>query len=347
VNPAVAGRCAPDAMLSDMRGPSKRRRLRRLGIAASVVLLVAAGLAAGNSSAWWGAEDGRPALLAHRGIAQTFPLDGVQGDTCTATRIHPPEHGYVENTIASMRAAFDAGADMLEFDVQVTADGELAVFHDATLECRTDGAGRIRDHTLAQLRLLDLGHGYTADGGATYPLRGKAKGLMPTAPEVVAAFPDRELLIDLKNDDAAEGERLAVYLATLPAERLRTIGVYGGDAPVAAVTARLPQVRAASAGTMKDCLINYLAVGWTGHVPGACRDTELHLPQRYGRLLWGWPNLFVDRMRAAGTRVVLVSGDGPWSAGFDRPDDLNDVPENWSGWIWTNRTDVVAPRLRP
>jgi glycerophosphoryl diester phosphodiesterase len=161
-----------------MLDPKPRRRLRRLGIALGV-LLVAAGLAVGNSSALWGADDGRPSLLAHRGIAQTFPLDGVQSDTCTATRIHPPEHTYIENTIASMRAAFNAGAEMLEFDVQVTADGQLAVFHDATLQCRTDGTGRVRDHTLAELRRLDLGYGYTADGGATYPLRGKAVGLSP------------------------------------------------------------------------------------------------------------------------------------------------------------------------
>lgn len=330
-----------------MHDPKLRRRFRRLGVTLGVVLLVAAGLAVGNSSALWGAEDGRPSLLAHRGIAQTFELDGVQGDTCTASRIHPPDHAYVENTIASMRAAFDTGADMLEFDVQVTADGQLAVFHDATLECRTDGTGRVRDHTLAELRLLDLGYGYTADGGTTYPLRGKFIGLMPTAPEVVAAFPDRELLIDLKNDERAEGDQLAAYLATLPTERLKTISVYGGDAPVAAVAERLPQLRATSKKIMKDCLVRYLAVGWTGQVPSACRHTELHLPQRYGRLLWGWPNLFVDRMRTADTRVILVAGDGPWSDGFDQPEDLNAVPAHWSGWIWTNRIDVVAPRLRP
>jgi len=321
-------------------------RSRKLRVLA-VVLLLIAGVFAGNSSALWGDEGGRPRVLAHRGLAQTFPLDGVQNDTCTATRIDPPAHTHVENTIASMRAAFDAGADMLEFDVQVTADDQLAVFHDALLECRTDGTGKIKDHPLAALRRLDLGYGYTADNGATYPLRGKAVGLMPTVPEVLAAFPDRELLLDLKNDDAAEGERLADFLATLPAQRLATIAVYGGDAPVAAVAARLPQIRAASKQTMKDCLLRYAATGWTGHVPGACRHTELHLPQRYGRFLWGWPNLFAERMREADTRVILVAGDGPWSAGFDRAEDLEEVPGGWSGWLWTNRADTIVPLLSP
>ena len=319
-----------------------KKSLRRLGLTAAAVLLVIAGLWAGNSSALWGAGNGRPQLLAHRGIAQTFPLAGVLADTCTATRIHPPEHGYLENTLPSMRAAFAAGAAALEFDVQVTADDQLAVIHDATLECRTDGTGRVRDHTLAELRRLDLGYGYTADGGATYPLRGEGVGLLPTVEEVVTAFPGRELLMDLKNDDPAEGERLAAYLAALPAERLGTIGVYGGDAAVAAVADRLPELRVTSKKIMKNCLLRYAGTGWTGHVPDACRHTELHLPQRYGRLLWGWPHLFTDRMRAAGTRVVLIAGDGPWSAGFDQPADLAAVPEGWSGWLWTNRVDAIS-----
>lgn len=312
--------------------------MKKRWVIPGVVVLLAAGLYAGNRS---GGGAGQPQLLAHRGIAQTFPLAGVGNDTCTATRIDPPDHTFIENTLPSMRAAFAAGADMLEFDMQVSRDGALVVFHDSMLECRTNGTGAVKDHPLAELRKLDLGYGYSADNGATFPLRGKGTGLLVTVPEVLAAFPDRELLIDLKNDDATEGARLADLLSTLPAERLRTISVYGGDAPVAAVSERLPQVRAASKKTMKSCLIAYEGIGWTGHVPDACRHTELHLPHRYGRFLWGWPNRFVERMRAADTRVILVAGDGPWSEGWDRPEDLKDVPEGWSGWLWSNRVDLI------
>ncbi|MEV7621868.1 glycerophosphodiester phosphodiesterase family protein [Actinoplanes sp. NPDC089786] len=312
--------------------------MKKRWVIPGVVVLLAAGLYAGNRS---GGGAGHPRLLAHRGIAQTFPLAGVGNDTCTATRIDPPDHAFIENTLPSMRAAFAAGADMLEFDLQVSRDGALVVFHDSTLECRTDGTGAIKDHSLAELRKLDLGYGYTADHGATFPLRGKGVGLLVTVPEVLAAFPDRELLIDLKNDDATEGARLADLLRGEKPERLKTISVYGGDAPVAAVSERLPQVRAASKKTMKSCLIAYEGIGWTGHVPDACRHTELHLPQRYGRFLWGWPNRFVERMRAADTRVILVAGDGPWSEGWDRPEDLKDVPDGWSGWLWSNRVDLI------
>jgi glycerophosphoryl diester phosphodiesterase len=316
--------------------------MRKLKWIVPAVLIVA--LWAWNSSLLAGPEDGRrPFLLAHRGIAQTFDLAGVEADTCTAQRIHPPQVPYLENTLASLRAAFAAGADEAEIDVQVTADGQLAVFHDATLDCRTDGHGAVADHTLAELRLLDVGFGYTADGGISFPFRGKGVGLLPTAPEVFAAFPGHELKVDLKHDDAADGRALADFLATLPPARLAAITVTGGDQAVAAVLARFPQIRGVSRQIIKNCLLAYAGTGWTGHVPATCRHRELDLPERYARWLWGWPNLFVARMRSADTRVVLVRGEGEWSAGFDTPEDLAELPDGYAGGIWTNRVDVIAP----
>ncbi|GGK29327.1 glycerophosphoryl diester phosphodiesterase [Pilimelia terevasa] len=312
----------------------------------AVLALAAAGLYAGNSSRLAGPGTGRPFLLAHRGLAQTFDLAGVTDDTCTAGRIHPPRHAYLENTLAGMRAAFDAGADAVEFDVQRTADDRLAVFHDATLQCRTDGRGKVRDHPLAALRRLDLGYGYTADGGATFPLRGRGVGLLPTVEEVVAAFPGRELLLHVKGADPAEGEAVARYLATLPADRLATITVYGGDAAVDAVAARLPGLRVTSKRIMVACLGRYLGTGWSGYVPDACRHRQLHLPHVYGRWLWGWPHRFAARMHAVDTRVVMVAGSGGFSAGFDRPADLAGRPAGYTGGVWTNQVDVVAPLLR-
>jgi glycerophosphoryl diester phosphodiesterase len=312
------------------------------------VLVVAGGVYLRNSSTIAGPEPGqRPFLLAHRGLAQTFDLTGVTADTCTARIIHPPQVPYLENTLPSLRAAFDAGADEAEIDVQLTRDGQLAVFHDATLDCRTDGTGTVGEHTLDELRRLDVGYGYTADGGATFPLRGTGIGLLPTVPEVFAALPDRALKLDLKHDHRADGDALADFLATLPAARLTTITVTGGDTAVAAVLHRFPQVRASSRAIIKDCLLAYAALGWTGHVPDSCRHRELPLPARYGRWLWGWPNLFVARMRTVDTRVVLVRSAGDWSAGFDTPADVASLPAGYTGGIWTNRVDVVAPLLPP
>ncbi|MFI5915959.1 glycerophosphodiester phosphodiesterase family protein [Dactylosporangium sp. NPDC051541] len=325
------------------------RIFRRRGFVITLAVIVLGGLALylGNSSTLAGPEPGqRPFLLAHRGLAQTFDLTGVTADTCTATRIHPPQVRYLENTLPSLRAAFAAGADAAEIDVQLTKDGQLAVFHDATLDCRTDGTGTIAEHTLDELRKLDVGYGYTADGGATYPLRGHGVGLLPTVPEVFAALPGRELKLDLKHDAAAEGEAVVAFLRTLPPDRLKTVTVTGGDKAVAAVADRLPTVRTSSKAIIKRCLLRYFGEGWTGHVPEACRHRELIIPAQYGQWLWGWPNRFVSRMRAADTRVVIVRYVGGWSAGYDTPADAATLPDDWTGAVWTNRVDVIAPLLR-
>lgn len=64
---------------------------------------------------------------------------------------------YPENTIISIRKAFEYGADGVEFDVQQTKDGELVVFHDWTLERTTNGHGNLKDYTLEELKELDAG----------------------------------------------------------------------------------------------------------------------------------------------------------------------------------------------
>ena len=74
-----------------------------------------------NTSLFSNPQAGTPVLLAHRGLAQTYTREDLERDTCTATRINPPEHEFIENTLPSMEAAFAAGADIAELarcDVQ-------------------------------------------------------------------------------------------------------------------------------------------------------------------------------------------------------------------------------------
>ena len=157
----------------------------------AILLVVATSLYLANASALVSPPADTPAFLAHRGLHQTFSTEGLTGDTCTASRIDPPSHPFLENTIAGIKAAFDLGASTVEIDVHPTTDGQLAVFHDWTLDCRTDGHGVTRAHSLAELKKLDIGYGYTADGGKTFPFRGRGVGLMPSLTDVLDAFPEQ------------------------------------------------------------------------------------------------------------------------------------------------------------
>lgn len=297
-----------------------------------------------NTSVFISPDAKPPLLLAHRGLAQTFSMENIQNDTCTAERIHPPEHPYLENTLASMKAAFDAGADIVEFDVHITKDHQFAVFHDWTLDCRTNGKGVTRNYTMAELKRLDLGYGYTADNGKTYPFRGKGIGLMPSLTEIFDSFPTQSLLIHVKSDEPFEGVKLAQYLAKLPSKQQSKLAVYGGDKPIDALHEQLPHIRVTSKAMMKRCLVPYIAFGWIGYVPNACKDTQLHIPDQIAPLLWGWPYKFQHRMDQVNTHVVIVKGTGmSFSSGFDTPEDIKYLPEHYTGIIWTNRIDRIGP----
>jgi glycerophosphoryl diester phosphodiesterase len=301
-----------------------------------------------NTSLWTAAPAMRPTLLAHRGLAQTYSAAGLTATTCTAARIHPPEHPYLENTLASMRAAFADGADIVELDIHPTTDGQFAVFHDWTLDCRTDGHGVTRQASMAELRKLDVGYGYTADNGATFPFRGKGVGLMPTLDEVLAAFPDKRFLIHIKSNDPDEGRVLAARLGSLPPAQLPRLMIYGGNLPVAAARDILTSTRTMSGATLKRCLIRYFLLGWSGYVPPDCERSVILVPSNYAGWLWGWPDRFLNRMRAHDSEVFLIGRhDGEdFSSGIDGHDDVLRLPAGYAGGIWTNRIDRIAPALR-
>lgn len=319
------------------------RRVARVGLVVGAAF--AAFVYLNNTTLLATRPAGKPLLLAHRGLHQTFPSNGLMGDTCTATRIYPPEHGHLENTLDSMRAAFAAGADIVEFDVHRTTDGHFAVFHDWTLDCRTDGKGVTHDRTLAELQALDIGHGYTADGGRTFPFRGKGVGLMPSLNQVLTVFSDKRFLIDIKHNDAEVGAALAEQLSRLTPVQRSLLMIHGGERAVAALQARLPELPTVKRSALKSCLLRYLALGWSGMVPAACRHSIVLVPVNYGRWLWGWPDRFLQRMQAAGSIVFVL---GPWegegfSRGVDTIGEFRQLPVGFSGGIWTNRIDRIAP----
>jgi glycerophosphoryl diester phosphodiesterase len=319
---------------------------RKRSIAVGVLLLIAAAVYFGNAS--WRASPPANAdvrIIAHRGMHQTYDRTGIERDTCTADRIRSPQHPYLENTVASMKAAFEAGADIVELDVHPTTDGQLAVFHDWTLDCRTNGTGETRGHDMAHLKSLDIGYGYTPDG-QTYPFRGKGIGLMPELKEVLAVLPGQQFLINFKSRETREGGMLADLVGTRPEWKDAVWGAYGGDEPTRAAKKLMPDLNTWTRSGIKNCLLRYFSTGWLGRVPRSCRDTQVMVPVNVAPFMWGWPQLFIARMRSVGSEVILV---GPVAmgnfgvAGIDTREDYARVPKDFDGYIWTNRVEVIAP----
>ena len=303
------------------------------------------------NASWFEAPhgDGTIKLLAHRGVHQTFPKAGVENDTCTAERINPPTHDFIENTLPSMEAAFAAGADVVELDVHLTPDKTFAVMHDWTVDCRTEGKGVTEELGIAYLKGLDLGYGYTADGGKTFPLRGKGVGLMPTLDEVLARFPDKRFLINFKSRRAEEGDALAQLIATHPDWRNAIWGSYGGAEPTDRSLDLIDGLKGYTNKSLTKCVLDYELTGWTGIVPDACRNTIVVVPSNLAWAVWGWPHKFTRRMEEAGSTVILL---GPLdmkdvgSTGIDSLEDLKLVPEGFAGYVWTNRIELIGPELR-
>ncbi len=278
--------------------------------------------------------DGKAELFLHRGYHQIYSRENLERDDCTATRIKPPVHDYLENTIPSIRASFDAGMDAVEIDIHPTTDGEFVVFHDWTLECRTDGEGITREKDLAYLQSLDVGYGYTADGGTSYPFRGKFVGAMPSLKEVLETFPDQKFLINFKSRDANEATLLDEYFTQYGLSR-EHLSFYGDAAPIDALHALWPENYSFSKAAVKSCTIRYAIYGWTGIVPKACKGKTIIAPLNYRYLLWGWPNRFLARMDKAGVNVFLIGyidRKGFW--GLKKKSELKKIPEEFNGIIW-------------
>lgn len=111
-----------------------------------------------------------------------------------------------ENTLAALRAAVDAGADAVEFDLHVTADGEPVLFHDFTLERTSSGRGRVDATQLAALRDLDVGSWYAPEfAGERIPTLREALELL--APHRHPDGPIRRVYPEIKGwrEDADAG----------------------------------------------------------------------------------------------------------------------------------------------
>ncbi|MBR2509099.1 MAG: hypothetical protein IKB71_05065 [Lentisphaeria bacterium] len=105
-------------------------------------------------------------ITAHRGASFEFP----------------------ENTLLSMQKAYEAGADMIEFDLRGTADGIPVLLHDTTIDRTSHGHGEPESYTLAELKKLNFSYflqRYEREAPACEKME------IPTFEEILAEFHDK------------------------------------------------------------------------------------------------------------------------------------------------------------
>ncbi len=113
----------------------------------------------------------QPVIFAHRGASAHAP----------------------ENTLAAFELALEEGADGIELDAQLSADGRVVVIHDATVDRTTSARGRVKDLSFANMRALDAGSFFSNNFSGEK---------IPTLEEVFEAVGKRTFInVELKNYD--------------------------------------------------------------------------------------------------------------------------------------------------
>lgn len=130
---------------TDAPTPWKRRRRGRTILLGLGVAAIAGGLYLFGYEPSYGGPltdlPDRPLVIAHRGFG-----------------VHGPD-----NSLHAAERAVEAGLDGVDVDGQLTADGELVVFHDLSVDRLTSGTGRVAEKTLEEMLALDLGPHFDPD----------------------------------------------------------------------------------------------------------------------------------------------------------------------------------------
>lgn len=131
----------------------------------------------------------RPLIIAHRGGMGLWP----------------------ENTLYAFERALKAGADVVELDLRPTADGEIVVIHDETVDRTSNGKGRVAELTLEELKNLDFAYNFIPDGQENPLLRGEGVTI-PTLGELFRRLPDAYFTMEIKPDSPDFARKVAEFV---------------------------------------------------------------------------------------------------------------------------------------
>ena len=245
----------------------------------------------------------RPVVVAHRGASADRP----------------------ENTLEAFQLALDQGADALEMDVQVSADGVPLIIHDPSTDRIGDVDLPVATSTSTALQEIDAGYHFTTDGGQTYPWRGQGMAL-PTLSQVLDRFAAVPILLELKSPKSQEQVRLV-------------LDRHGAQRHVVVASALHGAMRAFRDGVYRRSASRQEIAWWyflsiVGLVPRNPGYALLSIPQRKGPLELVAPR----RLALARSSSIPVH---VWT--IDDPNVAQHLWRNGVTGIITNVPDVMAP----
>jgi glycerophosphoryl diester phosphodiesterase len=247
----------------------------------------------------------RPLVFAHRGGCDLGP----------------------ENTLAAFDIGLAAGADGLECDVHLSKDGVAVVCHDETLDRTTSARGPISALTAAELERVDAGAGFVDAQGAR-PFAGQGFGV-PTLRQVLARYPDRRVIVEMKVDLPEMGRAMAADVrAAGAADRVCAAGV--GLISLRAARAALPEM--ASSGSQAEVRLA-LYRSWAGWPVRRRPFGGYQVPEHAGRLRVV-SRRFVRHAHGAGLKVQV------WTVDDER--DMRRLLEWGVDGLISNRPDTAS-----
>jgi glycerophosphoryl diester phosphodiesterase len=225
-------------------------------------------------------QRGRQRVFAHRGGSAIAP----------------------ENTLAAFELGLRVGADGLELDVRLSADGVPVVVHDSTLDRTTNASGPVAARTAAELARVDAGWHFAGPRG-DFPFRGQGLGI-PTLHDVLLRHRGVPLIIEMKIDSEEMGQRVADDIRAAGADASVCAAGYGSTS-AAVIRRALPQV-ATSASHAEVRLAVYRS--WTGWPVKRPPFGGYQVPERNGRVRIVSPR-FIRHAHASGLEVQVWTVD--------------------------------------